>query len=69
MTCGLLAGFVLVLALDAPTAITRAAVRGSVEADSAVRARSVMIMRKFGNRDLLLRLCYDSSGQTGGLLG
>ncbi|HYJ40965.1 MAG TPA: VIT domain-containing protein, partial [Steroidobacteraceae bacterium] len=69
MICGLLAGFVLVLALDAPTAITRAAVRGSVDADPAVRARSVNLMRNFGNRDLLLRLCYDSSGHTGGLLG
>jgi hypothetical protein len=69
MICGLLAGFVLVLALDAPTAITRAAVRGSVDADPAVRARSVKLMRNFGNRELLLRLCYDSSGHTGGLLG
>ncbi len=69
MICGLLAGFVLVLALDAPTAITRAAVRGSVDADPAVRARSVSLMRNLGNRDLLLRLCYDSSGHTGGLLG
>ena len=43
MICGLLAGFVLVLALDAPTAITRAAVRGSVDADPAVRARSVTL--------------------------
>src|SRR5688572_8819281 len=69
MICGLLAGFVLVLALDAPTAITRAAVRDSVHADPAVRARSVMLMRNFGNRELLLRLCYDSSRHTGGLLG
>ncbi len=69
MICGLLAGFVLVLALDVPTALTRAAVRGSVDADPAVRARSVNLMRNFGNRELLLRLCYDSSGYTGGLLG
>jgi len=67
--CGLVTGFVLVLALDVPTAITRTAVRGSVDSDSAVRARSVNLMRNFGNQELLLRLCYDSSGYTGGLLG
>jgi len=66
---GAFAGLALLLALDVPTALTRAAVRGSVDADPAVRARSVSLMRNFGNRELLLRLCYDNSGYTGGLLG
>src|SRR5882672_10949730 len=69
LALGAVAGLALLLALDVPTALTRAAVRGSVDADPAVRARSVSLMRNFGNRELLLRLCYDNSGYTGGLLG
>ncbi|HTU67906.1 MAG TPA: VIT domain-containing protein [Steroidobacteraceae bacterium] len=66
---GFAAGFVLIMALDTPTAITRYAVRASASADAADRARAVRLMRHAGNRDLLLRLCYDRSGYTGGLLG
>lgn len=66
---GFAAGFVVTLALDVPTAITRYAVRSSVSLDAATRARAVDLMRTVGNRDLLLRLCYDTSGYTGGMLG
>jgi len=67
--CGVAAGILAVLALDVPTATTRYAVRASMSSDAETRARAVPFMRHFGNRDLLLRLCYDNSGYTGGLLG
>jgi hypothetical protein len=44
-------------------------VRASASGDAAERATAVRLMRNVGNRDLLLRLCYDNSGYTGGLLG
>jgi hypothetical protein len=66
---GIATGFVLVLALDVPTALTRYAVRAGNSLDSTQRERAVRIMRALGNRDLLLRLCYDNSRYTGGLLG
>ena len=66
---GIAAGVLLVLALDVPTAITRYAVRTSATDDASERAAAVRLMRNFGNRDLLLRLCYDNGGYTGGLLG
>ena len=66
---GIATGLLLTLSLDVPTAITRYAVRASASSDAAERERAVRIMRTLGNRELLLRLCYDTSGYTGGLLG
>jgi hypothetical protein len=66
---GIATGLVLTLTLDVPTAITRYAVRASASTDPTERVRAVRLMRSLGNRELLLRLCYDSSGYTGGLLG
>ncbi len=66
---GLLAGLLVVLALDVPAAVTRHAVSSSESTDPKVRARGVRLMRTLGSRELLLRHCYDHSGFTGGLLG
>jgi hypothetical protein len=66
---GIATGMVVTLALDVPTAITRYAVRASASSDTVERERAVRLMRGLGNRELLLRLCYDTSGYTGGLLG
>jgi hypothetical protein len=66
---GTLAGLLVVLAIDVPTAITRHAVLASERGDAPSRARAVQLMRQFGSRELLLRYCHDRSGFTGGLLG
>lgn len=66
---GFATGLVVTLALDVPAAVTRYAVRASTSSEVAERERAVRIMRSFGNRELLLRLCYSTSGYTGGLLG
>lgn len=66
---GLATGLLVTLSLDVPTATTRYAVRASASSDMAERERAVRLMRTLGNRELLLRLCYDRSGYTGGLLG
>ncbi len=66
---GVLSAFAVLLALDVPTVITREAVRVTSGSDPARIARAVGLMRRFGDRDVLLRLCYDSSRQNAGLLG
>jgi hypothetical protein len=66
---GCASAIVALLALDAPTVITRAAVRASTSVDAAERARAVTMMRRFGSRQILLRTCYDASRHTAGLLG
>lgn len=66
---GLLAGVLVLMALDAPMAITRHAIHGVQSADEKSRARAVDLMRRFGSRDLLLRYSYDRSGFSTGLLG
>jgi hypothetical protein len=66
---GIATGVLVTLALDAPAAITRYSVRASASSDPVERARAVRLMRSVGDRELLLRLCYDTSGYTGGLLG
>jgi hypothetical protein len=66
---GCASAIVALLALDAPTVITRAAVRASTSLDAVERAQAVTMMRRLGSRTVLLRLCYDSSRHTAGLLG
>ncbi len=65
---GLLAGLLVLMALDIPTAITSHAIRSMATGDAEERERAVSLMRRFGSRDLLLRHCYDQSGRAGGLL-
>jgi hypothetical protein len=66
---GFASAVLVVIALDAPTVITRAAVRASASPDAAERARAVTMMRRFGSREVLLRVCYDTSRHSAGLLG
>jgi hypothetical protein len=68
VTGGLLAGLLVMLALDVPTAVTRHTIRTMAVGDAEARERAVDVMRNFGSRDLLLRYCYDHSGRAGGLL-
>jgi hypothetical protein len=68
MTGGLLAGLLAMLALDLPAAITGQAIRGSNSVDAHERERAIILMRRFGSRELLLRYCYEQSGRSGGLL-
>ena len=69
LAAGVLGALILVLALDLPSAVTRVAVRGVAGESAADRAQALALMRRFGDRDLLLRYCYDHSGRSGGLLG
>jgi hypothetical protein len=66
---GFASALVAMLALDAPTVITRAAIRASASPDALERERAVSMMRRFGSREILLRTCYDASRHTAGLLG
>jgi hypothetical protein len=66
---GFVAGFAFVLLLDVPAAVTRIAIGGITSVDSRERERALRLMRSLGDRDLLLRYCYDNSRRSGGLLG
>ena len=67
--CGGVAAGLLALALvDLPPAATRLALAWSARPDAEDQRRGVRLMRAAGDRDLLLRLCYDSAGRPSGVL-
>ena len=68
ITAGMLVGLATLLALDIPTAITGYAVRSMGSSDPEIRERAVSIMRRFGDRELLLQYCYGQNRRGGGLL-
>lgn len=65
---GVATGLALLLTLDIPAAATRLGTQWAVSSDQSQRARGLALLRSLGDRQLLLRLCYDSAGRPGGLL-
>src|SRR5215831_7074170 len=65
---GLVAGLALLVACDLPSAATRIGIRMAASDEPTQRERGLTLLRTLGDDDLLLRLCYDASGQPTGLL-
>jgi hypothetical protein len=65
---GLLASFLVLLAVAAPGAITRFALVGAAEGLGEDRTRALRLLRSLGDRELLLRACYERSGEAGDLV-
>lgn len=65
---GLIAGLALLLALDVPAAITRVGIQWAASSSPSERENGLTLLRTFGDDDLLLRLCYDTTGRPSGLL-
>lgn len=63
---GPILGLALITALDAPQAATRLALEMAKTQERASEQQALTIMRTIGDRDLLLRLCYDATGRPSG---
>ena len=66
---GIAAGVVLLVALDLPGTMTRLGMQWVASDEPAQRERGLTLLRRFGDDELLLRLCYGSAGRPTGLLG
>jgi len=66
--CGLLASFLVLLAVAAPGAVTRFALVRAAEGLGEDRSRALRLLRTLGDRELLLRACYERSGEAGDLV-
>src|SRR5215831_14239309 len=66
---GIAAGVVLLVALDLPGTMTRLGMQWVASGEPAQRERGLTLLRRFGDDELLLRLCYGSAGRPTGLLG
>jgi hypothetical protein len=64
---GLAAGFLLLLALDIPPTATRYGLQLATSPEPQERQRGLWVLRHFGDENLLLRLCYDTSAKPAGL--
>ena len=60
-------GLLALIAVDVPATATYLALGWSSE-DAAAERRAVRTMRAFGDRDMLLRLCYGDDGRATGLV-
>lgn len=58
---------VMVIAVELPSTMTR--MHLSMAADDATQQRGIDWLRKWGNRDVLLRACYERSGRATDILG
>jgi hypothetical protein len=65
---GIAAGLALLLALDVPAAATRLGLTWATSSEASERERGLALLRTLGDHDLLLRLCYNSTGRPSGLL-
>jgi hypothetical protein len=65
---GLLASFLVLLAVAAPGAVTRFALVRAAEGLGEDRTHALRLLRTLGDRELLLRACYERSGEAGDLV-
>ena len=65
---GLAVGLALLLVPDIPAGATRLGMQWAASSDPAQRERGLTLLRTLGDDDLLLRLCYGTSGRQTGLL-
>ncbi|SFF51491.1 PEP-CTERM protein-sorting domain-containing protein [Duganella sp. CF458] len=57
------------LALDAPSTLTRIGMQMAASDSAETQLRGIQLLRKAGDEDLMLRLCYQQGGQATDLLG
>ncbi len=65
---GVAASLALLLLLDVPAAATRLGIQWAASDSAVKRERGLVLLRTLGDDDVLLRLCYDSTGRPDGLL-
>lgn len=65
---GVAAGLGALVLLDVPAAATRLGVQWAASDDIGERQRGLSLLRTLGDEDLLLRLCYDTTGRPSGPL-
>ncbi len=66
---GIALAFLVLLAVDAPATMTRIGMRMAASDSAETRLRGIQLLRKVGDEDLMLRLCYQQGGQATDLLG
>jgi Vault protein inter-alpha-trypsin domain len=68
LVAGLAAGFAVLLVLDIPPAATRLGIQWATSSVPSERERGLTLLRRLGDDDLLLRLCYGATARPTGLL-
>ena len=66
---GVVLAFFVLLAIDAPSTLTRLGMQMAASESEGTRLRGIQLLRKAGDEGLMLRLCYQQSGQATDLLG
>ncbi|MGW8394207.1 VIT domain-containing protein [Pseudoduganella sp. HUAS MS19] len=66
---GVALAFLVLLAADAPSTLTRIGMQMAASDSAETRLRGIKLLRKVGDEDLMLRLCYHQNGQATDLLG
>ncbi|WP_028104753.1 VIT domain-containing protein [Pseudoduganella violaceinigra] len=66
---GMALAFFVLQAVDAPSTLTRIGMQMAASDSAETRLRGIQLLRKVGNEDLMLRLCYQQRGQATDLLG
>ena len=65
---GLLASLLVLLLVGVPHALTRYELVRAAEGTPEQRTRALAVLRAIGERDLMLRACYERSGEVGDLV-
>lgn len=66
---GVASAFLVMLALDAPSTMTRIGMQMAASDSAETQLRGIQLLRKVGDEKMMLRLCYQQSGQATDLLG
>jgi len=66
---GIALAFLVLLAIDAPSTMTRIGMQMAASDSPETRLRGIQLLRKVGDEELMLRLCYRQGGQATDLLG
>ncbi|KQV53995.1 VIT domain-containing protein [Duganella sp. Root336D2] len=66
---GIALAFLVLLAIDAPSTLTRIGMQMAASDSAATRLRGIQLLRKAGDEKMMLRLCYRQAGQATDLLG
>ena len=69
LVVGLVLTFALVGIIELPATITRIGLQKAVSDSPQTRAEGIRFLRTFGNKDALLRSCYDHTGLATDLIG
>ncbi len=69
LVLGVVVAFAAVAVAELPSTLTRIGLQHAASGSSAERDNGLRILRKWGNKDALLRACYDRSGNATDLVG